>query len=61
MKEIEDEVNAIREEYNEDKKCLIGWCPNIYSDDSGQMCRRYYQGNNRSKRKTVEIPWKSVV
>ncbi|RWR97926.1 putative disease resistance protein [Cinnamomum micranthum f. kanehirae] len=31
VKQIEDEVNAIREEYYEDKKCLIGWCPNIYS------------------------------
>ncbi|RWR97680.1 putative disease resistance protein [Cinnamomum micranthum f. kanehirae] len=31
VKQIEVEVNVIREEYNEDKKCLIGWCPNIYS------------------------------
>ncbi|RWR97699.1 putative disease resistance protein [Cinnamomum micranthum f. kanehirae] len=31
VKQIEVEVNAIREEFKEDKKCLIGWCPNIYS------------------------------
>ncbi|RWR74724.1 putative disease resistance protein isoform X2 [Cinnamomum micranthum f. kanehirae] len=31
VKQIEDEVNVIREEFKEDKKCLIGWCPNIYS------------------------------
>ncbi|RWR97682.1 putative disease resistance protein [Cinnamomum micranthum f. kanehirae] len=31
VKQIEDEVKAIREEFEGDKKCLIGWCPNIYS------------------------------
>ncbi|RWR97691.1 putative disease resistance protein [Cinnamomum micranthum f. kanehirae] len=31
VKQIEDEVKGIREEFEGDKKCLIGWCPNIYS------------------------------
>ncbi|RWR71920.1 putative disease resistance protein [Cinnamomum micranthum f. kanehirae] len=31
VKQIEVEVNVIRAEYNEDKRCLLGWCPNIYS------------------------------
>ncbi|XXG44882.1 hypothetical protein AAC387_Pa02g0119 [Persea americana] len=30
-KGIEDEVKAIRKESEEENKCLIGWCPNIYS------------------------------
>ncbi|RWR97677.1 putative disease resistance protein [Cinnamomum micranthum f. kanehirae] len=31
VKQIEDEVKAIQEKFEGDKKCLIGWCPNIYS------------------------------